>query len=178
MRIRSVSERARASLLAMALALSCLPLSNAVRADSPEIDTDAVQTARETTESLINALLAAVLDITSRTTAENVVPNSQAISLLLPHARPAYRLLDITGEPIDPRNRPRGRAEREAAERAAQGESTEILRRRALKTYVPLPLAVENCVACHDNYAGLELGTIVGVIAVKAPLSVFDDDDD
>ena len=127
--------------------------------------------AQATTDSLINALIAAVLDITDRTTPATVGPESHAISLLLPASQRAYRLLDGTGDPINPLNVPNGRFESEALEAALVGQTTQRVRGRKLLTVTPLPNAAANCTLCHDNYAEFAPGAVVGAISIEVPIA-------
>jgi hypothetical protein len=137
---------------------------------SPLENDVSLEVAEDATDTLLSSLLAAVLDVTDATTPENVVPNSLAISLLLPECQKGYRLLDGTGEPLDPRNVPNGDLERDALEDALAGETTQIVAQGKLLTVVPLPFADENCALCHTNYLDFEPGEIVGAVSLQVPL--------
>lgn len=177
MKILRVSPRAKKLVLALGVVAWAMPMSNAALSDSHGYDADAVETAQEATDSLISALLAAVVDVTTRTTPETVVPESQVISLLLANSKKAYRLLDGTGDPIRNRNRPKGKFERDALEAALLGETTQEVKGNKLRTVIPLPFAAENCALCHANYLDYEVGDIIGAITLRVPLLKDDDDD-
>ncbi len=146
------------------------PMTQVALADSPGDDPHAVEVAQQATDSLINALLAAVLDVTNRTTPETVVPESQVISLLLANKKKAYRLLDGTGNPINNKNKAKGKFEKDALEAAMMGETTQEVVGNKLRTVVPLPYAVANCGTCHEYEPEFAEGDYVGAISLRVQL--------
>jgi hypothetical protein len=170
MRKRSYLVSTCAVLLVVGIAAWCMPAPIRAIAVSPLENDLAVEVAEDATDALLSSLFAAVLEITDATTPENVAPNSLAISLLLPECQKGYRLLDGTGEPLDPRNVPNGDFERDALEDALAGQTTQIVAQGKLLTVVPLPFADANCALCHTNYFDFEPGEIVGAVSLQLPL--------
>ena len=132
--------------------------------------------ATETTEALIGAVVAAVASISDQTppgaSAEEVAANSAAVSLLLPKGQSAYRLLDATGAPLDPKNRAKGSFEKHALlELLGGAPAVQSAQEGRLRTLVPLTSDMHpNCVSCHTNYAGLPSGTVVGAGSFQVKL--------
>ena len=126
-----------------------------------------------TTETLINALVAAVFSISDATVnPEDVGPNSEVVSLLLAPGQDNYRLIDASGGPLNPNNVARGNFERSAlAELVATGglgSTVQDVVGNQLRTLFALTNnAHPNCVTCHENYAGLPSGTVIGAISTR-----------
>ena len=159
-------HRKTASVLTVFACIAALMLTHPSSASADEAS------AQATTDSLISALLAAVLNITFRTTPETVAEESHAISLLLPPSQQAYRLIDGTGSPLNPLNVPRGAFETAALEAALAGETTQEVRGGKLLTVIPLPFAIANCSLCHAyTEQGIPPGAFVGAISLEVPLS-------
>ena len=93
--------------------------------------------------------------------------------MLLAKGRGAYRLIDGTGEPLNPRNKPWGKVEKDALAAALNGEITQVVQGNKLLSVFPLPYAAEACSICHTNYIPLapgEEGDIVGAISIRVPI--------
>ena len=159
--------RAKKFLQVLGFAACCIPMAQATQADE---DPHAVEVAQQATDSLISAVLAAVLDVTNRTTPETIVPESQVISLLLANSKKAYRLLDGTGDPINKKNKAKGKFEKDALEAAKMGETTQEVIGNKLRTVIPLPYAVANCGICHDYDPEFVEGDIVGAVSLRVRL--------
>lgn len=156
------SLRKHALLVALGVVVSSASMSKPTFAD-----------AETTTNALINALVAAVVNVTEDTVETgNVGPNSRAISLLVPRGA-AYRLVDASGDPLDPRNKPRGRFEKQGLQKLVGQPAFSTVQdegSRKLRTLFSLPF-LPGCETCHTNYArDFEEGDIVGAISVKVRL--------
>jgi hypothetical protein len=83
------------------------------------------------------------------------------------------RLIDGAGEPINEDNLPRDAFERAAIEAFLAGkpyyeEVAEHDGKSTLRAATPIPLVMEKCVMCHENYRGKKL---VGALGYSLPLS-------
>lgn len=84
------------------------------------------------------------------------------------------RLIDALGEPINPENSPRDDFEREAVKQMLAGKTYyERIETKNGKQYLhaatPIPLVMEKCTMCHDNFKGKK---VVGVLGYTLPLDV------
>jgi hypothetical protein len=84
------------------------------------------------------------------------------------------RLLDATGEPINDENRPRDDFERKAieallAEKPYYEEVVDRQGKHYLRAATPLPVVMEKCTLCHENYRGKK---IIGGLGYMLPLEV------
>ncbi|MEM7308686.1 MAG: DUF3365 domain-containing protein [Planctomycetota bacterium] len=131
--------------------------------------------AEQTTVALADALVAAVASISDTVPAGSdpleIAAASKAVSLLLPPGKKAYRLTDATGDPLDPKNDPKGTFEVQGLQDLVAGAPlVQQVIGGKLRTLVPLTSDMHpNCMTCHTNYAGLPSGTVVGAasLAVK-----------
>ena len=81
------------------------------------------------------------------------------------------RLIDASGEPINEDNRPKDAFER-SGHRGARGRQT-LLRRAGrqgrssqyLRAATPIPVVMEKCTMCHENYRGKNVIGALGYIA-------------
>ena len=83
------------------------------------------------------------------------------------------RLVDGLGEPINPENSPKDVFEKRAIKEMLAGkdmiDSVEMIGgKEFLRTMTILPMALEKCVLCHDNYRGKK---IVGGVSFQVPLN-------
>ena len=83
------------------------------------------------------------------------------------------RLVDGLGEPINPENSPKDAFEKRAIKEMLAGkemiDSVEVIGgKEFLRTMTILPMALEKCVLCHDNYRGKK---IVGGVSYQVPLN-------
>ncbi len=83
------------------------------------------------------------------------------------------RLVDGLGEPINPDNSPKDAFEKRAIKEMLSGkevvdEVEKIDGQEFLRTMTILPMALDKCVLCHENYRGKK---IVGGVAFQVPLN-------
>ena len=83
------------------------------------------------------------------------------------------RLVDGLGEPINPDNSPKDAFEKRAMQEILAGkdfvdEVEKIDGQEYLRTMTILPMALEKCVLCHENYRGKK---IVGGVSFQVPLN-------
>lgn len=147
--------------------LLTLGVTKGLRSNSGGLDEEG---AKRATDSLASALLSAVGNITANVTPETFEADSLAVSLLLPGCQDTYRLIDGTGNPLDPGNVPVDSFEKKALKEALKGKTTQEVENGFLRTVVPLTFSSENCAVCHLNYFEFELDEIIGAAAFKVPV--------
>jgi len=79
-------------------------------------------------------------------------------------------LVDATGQPLNPANTPRDGFELAAVEQIKAGATWyEMVTERDGKPYfraaTPVPLMMQKCVYCHENYGGAKIGEVVGLVS-------------
>lgn len=84
-------------------------------------------------------------------------------------------LVDATGQPLNPGNAPRNDFERAAVEQIKAGATWyEQVTQRDGKPYfraaTPVPLMMQKCLYCHQNYQGAKIGEVVGVVSYGLPI--------
>ncbi len=83
------------------------------------------------------------------------------------------RLVDGLGQPINPDNSPKDAFEKQAIKEMLAGkeliDAVEVIGgKEYLRTMTILPMALDKCVLCHDNYRGKK---IVGGVSYQVPLN-------
>ena len=86
------------------------------------------------------------------------------------------RLLDATGEPINDANRPQDDFEKNAIKALVSGkpyyeETVEKDGKHFLRAATPLPIVMEKCSMCHDNYKDQK---VIGGLGYTLPLDPSD----
>lgn len=84
------------------------------------------------------------------------------------------RLVDATGEPLVKSNAPQDDFEKEAVKRLKANEAyydqvVEQGGKRFLRAATPVPVVMEKCAMCHENYKGNK--GIIGTLSYKLPLA-------
>lgn len=87
----------------------------------------------------------------------------------------AVRLLDLSGEPVNDENRPADAFEKAAAETlAAGGDYHDAVEerdgKRVLRAATPIPVVLDKCILCHENYRGVPEGQAIGMLGYTVPL--------
>ena len=85
------------------------------------------------------------------------------------------RLLDASGEPINDENSAKDAFEKMAVKQLKSGEPwyEEIIKKngkRYLRAATPIPVVMQKCTMCHDNYKGLEKNDPIGVLSYTIPI--------
>lgn len=154
--------------------------ANQSRLDSNEISEWAVANARREVKMLDDMYKTAIVLITKHyVNNSDDLPAGEAFKLLFETVEEKgwhqVRLLDATGEPINDDNTPRKGFERRAVEKIATGRSeyNEVIEengKRFLRAATAIPVVMDKCIMCHDNYAGLPKGKAIGAIGYKVPI--------
>lgn len=85
------------------------------------------------------------------------------------------RLIDVSGEPYDDANVAQDEFERAAAARLKDGAAyyDEVQvndGKRVLRAATPIPVVLEKCIMCHENYRSAPKGQPIGMLGYTVPL--------
>ena len=112
-------------------------------------------------------------------TDEDMIPAGTAFKMVFAAAEKKgwhkVRLVDATGDPLEEENAPEDNFERSAMKKLVKGsgwvESIEIRKgTRHLRIATPIPVVMEKCVMCHDNYADVPKGQAIGALTYTLPI--------
>lgn len=135
---------------------------------------------RDTVKMLDNIYKNAVVLITTHyvNDEDDLPAGSAAIALFAEVNKAGYhsvRLIDVSGEPLDEENTAKDDFEKAAVKQLKDGESwaEEVVKKdgkRHLRVATPIPVVLEKCVMCHDNYKGLKKGEAIGALSYTIPI--------
>lgn len=85
------------------------------------------------------------------------------------------RLLDATGDPYEPSNAPKEGFEKRAIAKLLAGQPSydEVVTeegKQYLLAATAIPVVMDKCVLCHENYKGLPAGKAIGALGYKVPI--------
>lgn len=85
------------------------------------------------------------------------------------------RLIDATGDPYSTDNSPKDGFEKRAIKKLVEGQSVvdEVISegdKRYLLAATAIPVVMEKCVMCHDNYKNVPAGKPIGALGYKVPI--------
>lgn len=85
------------------------------------------------------------------------------------------RLLDATGEPYEPDNSPKAGFEKKAIGELLKGKAVydEVVTedgKRFLKSATAIPVVMDKCIMCHENYRSASKGQAIGALGYKVPI--------
>ena len=85
------------------------------------------------------------------------------------------RLIDATGDPYVAENAAKEGFEKRAIKKLVEGQSVvdEVITegdKRYLLAATAIPVVMEKCVMCHDNYKGVPAGKAIGALGYKIPI--------
>jgi hypothetical protein len=145
-------------------------------ADAPARDR-AIERARREVKLLDDIYKTAIVLITKHYVEEDSdLPAGEAFKVLFDSMKEKgwheVRLLDALGQPLNDENRPRDEFERAAIKQVLAGkdyyEQIDTQDgKRYLRAATVLPMVMEKCAMCHDNFKGKK---VVGALAYKLPL--------
>ncbi len=147
-------------------------------ADEPAVDALHEQ-ARNTVRMLDDIYKGGVVAITDTyVTDESSIPAGTAFKSLFKAAEAKgwhkVRLLDATGEPYSDENVSEDDFERNAVKELVAGkpwvEAIEVRNgTKHLRVATAIPVVMEKCVMCHDNYADVPKGQAIGALSYTVP---------
>jgi len=167
-------NRLTAVVVAASVASMGLVGSNMAGAAGKGADEAAVERTRQTVRMLDDLYKTAVVLITTHYVEEDsdLPAGSAAIALFSAMKEKGWhevRLLDATGEPLVDTNAPNDRFEKQAVRELKGGSSwyEQIVERDGtsyLRVATPIPVVLEKCTLCHDNYKNVEAGAPIGAL--------------
>jgi hypothetical protein len=85
------------------------------------------------------------------------------------------RLVDATGQPYNDENLPKEGFEKRAVKALLSGKSEydEVVTengKRVLHAATPIPVVLEKCIMCHENYREVEKGKAIGILSYQVPV--------
>jgi len=174
---RIASVRRRAAVLALAL----LPAASAW-AEAPgggRAQQAALERARREVRLLDDIYKSAIVLITKHYVEEKSdLPAGEAFKVLFSGMKEKgwheVRLLDALGEPLNEDNIPKDEFERKAIKQMLGGKSyyEEVMTKEGkqyLRAATVIPLVMDKCTLCHENYRGKK---VVGALGYTLPLEV------
>ncbi|REJ89157.1 MAG: DUF3365 domain-containing protein [Planctomycetota bacterium] len=140
----------------------------------------ALDEARKDVKMLDDVYKTAVVLITDNyVTEESDLPAGAAAKALFAAVKEKgwheVRLLDVSGEPYNDENVPTDDFEKAAAEKLKDGADyyDEVQTqdgKRVLRAATPIPVVLEKCIMCHENYRDVEEGAPIGMLGYTIPL--------
>jgi hypothetical protein len=166
--------------MGLAAALPALILAGSHAAE-PKADDAALNRTRKQVKMLDDLYKTAIVLITeSYVTEKSDLPAGEAFQKLFAVMKKGgyheVRLLDATGEPLNPDNAPRDEFERNAiiALKAGKPGYEQVMEKdgkRFLRSATPIPVVLDKCIMCHDQYkAAKEKKQIIGSLGYTIPI--------
>jgi hypothetical protein len=159
----------------LALAVGSVPLVAALGDSAPD-DQD-LRRARREVKLLDDLYKTAIVLVTQHYVNESSdMPAGEAFKALFAGMREKgwheVRLLDASGEPINDQNRPQDDFERAAIAALLKGQPyyeqvTHKDGKPVLRAATPIPVVMEKCTMCHENYRGKK---VIGALGYALPL--------
>lgn len=158
---------------ALAVVLAGISLATAApKAD--EADDPAIERTRKTVRMLDDLYKTAVVLITTHyvNDEDDLAAGSAAVALFSAMKKKGWhevRLLDATGEPIEPNNSPQDEFEKTAVKKLKGGEAyydrvVDKDGERYLRAATPIPVVLKKCTMCHEHYNDVPEGQPIGVL--------------
>ncbi|MEZ6127384.1 MAG: DUF3365 domain-containing protein [Planctomycetaceae bacterium] len=85
------------------------------------------------------------------------------------------RLIDATGQPYEEANLPKEGFEKKAIKELLNGKASyeEVVTedgKRYLKAATAIPVVMDKCILCHENYKDVPKGQAIGALGYKVPI--------
>lgn len=140
----------------------------------------AVETARREVKMLDDIYKTSIVLITQHYVhTDKDLPAGEAFKLLFEAVSEKgwhdVRLMDASGEPLNDENIPKKGFERDAVKEILAGKASvdkiiTVDGKRYLLAATAIPVVMEKCIMCHDNYADLPKGKAIGAMSYKIPI--------
>lgn len=167
-------------LIASAIVASAVSSSTAEKSKKAKADPAAVERTRKTVRMLDDVYKTAVVLITEHyVKSEDTLPAGSAAKALFAAIKKKgwheVKLLDASGEPYNDENVATDEFEKSAIERLRKGESfvdkVEIQKGKpVLRAATPIPVVLEKCIMCHENYRSAKKGAPIGALLYTIPV--------
>lgn len=175
---RSMKKPAIATFVGAALCLCLVPFS--VQGQDQKKSDPKVAAARKTAKMLDDLYKTAVVLITQTYVEDDSSTPAISAAMALWGAMEdkgwhKARLVDVTGEPYDSDNVAKSEFEKRAIkmlskDRAYIDQLSEEDGKRYLDVVTAVPVVMEKCTLCHDNYKDTKPGQVVGAISYRIPI--------
>lgn len=175
-------RRALSLLLCALVALSAAlpPLLSAPKEEAKFPDDAALVRARKTVRMLDDIYKTAIVLITDKyvKTKKDYPAGRAAIKWLNDIGKagwPKTRLIDVSGDPYDPKNVAEDDFEKEGVMQLKAGKAyhekvVEKDGKRSLRAITAIPVVSSRCIMCHDNYKKAKEGAAVGALSYTVPI--------
>ncbi len=150
------------------------------KADKPQRKDRALERTRKQVRMLDDVYKTAVVLITTHyvNDEDDLPAGAAAIALFDAVSKKGWhtvRLLDASGEPIEEKNAAKDAFEKMAVSKLKAGESyyEEVIRKdgkRYLRAATPIPVVLEKCTMCHENYKQAKKGEPIGSLSYTLPI--------
>ncbi len=140
----------------------------------------ALERARQTVHMLDNVYKQTIVLITDKYVHdEDDFPAGRAAVILFDRISKSgshqVRLLDVTGEPYEPKNVAQDDFEKQSVKRLKAGSDyvDEVVWKDGkpeLRAMTAVPVVMKRCIMCHENYADAKPGEAVGAISYRVPI--------
>lgn len=171
--------RQRLSIVA-ALSFAVLFIGSAVSDENTKKKDPAVERARREVRMLDDIYKTSIVLITTHYVHEDDdLPAGSAFKALFEAVDKKgwhkVRLLDATGEPYEEANTPRKGFEKRAVKQLLEGKSSvdEVVtegNKRYLLAATAIPVVMDKCIMCHENYRNVPKGKAIGALGYKVPI--------
>lgn len=148
-------------------------------ADSPKATTPLERTRREVRMLDDIYKTSIVLITTHYVDDKDALPAGSAFKALFAEVKKKgwheVRLLDATGDPYEPTNAPQEGFEKRAVAKLLAGQAAydEVVTedgKQYLLAATAIPVVMDKCTLCHENYKGLPAGKAIGALGYKVPI--------
>lgn len=165
-----------------ALAILAVNFVVSVKAEqgSDQPPQEAVERTRKTVRMLDDVYKSAIVLITDKYVNEedDYPAGSAAIDLFTAIKEKGWheaRLIDLTGEPYDPKNVARDDFEKQGGRQFKAGKDyveqvVEKDGRHYLRAMTPVPVVMQKCAMCHPHYKDAKEGEAIGAVSYTIPI--------
>ncbi|MEQ9406766.1 MAG: DUF3365 domain-containing protein [Fuerstiella sp.] len=162
-------------------AIMCLgPLAGADDKPQTKVKDPALERARREVRMLDDIYKTSIVLITTHYVRdENDLPAGSAFKALFEAVEEKgwhqVRLLDASGEPVNDENEPAAGFEQRAVKQLLAGKAAydEVVTegdKRFLNAATAIPVVMDKCILCHENYRSAPKGQAIGALRYKVPV--------
>ncbi len=163
-------------LLIIAVSVAAIGLA----VDPTTMETPAVKRARREVLMLDDIYKTSIVLITTHYVDDkNSLPAGSAFKALFDTIKKKgwheVRLLDATGDPYEPANAAKEGFEKRAIQKLLAGQASydEVATedgKQFLLAATAIPVVMDKCILCHDNYKNVPVGKAIGALGYKVPI--------
>jgi hypothetical protein len=149
-------------------------------AADPKVDPAAVERARKNVQMLDDVYKTTVVLITEKyvNTKQDLPAGRAAIALFKQISSKGWhevRLIDASGDPIGSKNVARDDFDKEGIRQIKSGKAfydrVEVKDGKPyLRAITPIPVVMDKCIMCHENYRGVKKGEPIGALSYTIPI--------